>query len=127
MVFSGSELLASVAFYARRVPRQPKRPRPVTGAGRPNRRQPDECAGEDWLAEPFDDQIEETARLFAINLRTAIDETLRAIRGRSAAEVLGIDHQPLRKVMLGNSYPNLPFIENAESKLKSKAVASTHA
>jgi hypothetical protein len=97
-----------------------KGPNPETGAGRPLRRQPNEGAGEDWLAEAFSDPMQETARLFAINLSSAIEKRYGTVSGRAAASNLGIDHQSLRKILSGISYPDLPFIVNVESRLDTK-------
>ncbi|WP_431246664.1 hypothetical protein [Leifsonia xyli] len=39
------------------------------------------------------------------------------VSGREAAGRLGVDHNSLRKVLHGDTYPDLPFIANAEIKL----------
>lgn len=100
--------------------RERKGPNPETGAGRPWRRQPNDGAGENWLAERFTDPVQETARLFALNLQSAIEKEYGQVSGRTAATNLGLDHNSLRKILLGISYPDLPFIVNMEAKLNRK-------
>lgn len=88
--------------------------------GRPSRPAPNTGAGPDWLAEPFADPIPETARLFAYNLKTAIEAQYGARSPREVADALGIDHNSLRKVLAGKSYPDLVFIVKVETKLNKR-------
>ncbi|MBB2967998.1 hypothetical protein [Leifsonia aquatica] len=85
-----------------------RRPRPKPNAG----------AGQDWLAEPFLDPIQETARQFASNLDQAIKQRWGDVSGHTAAKNLGVDHNVLRRVLAGMSYPDLVFIARVELKLK---------
>jgi hypothetical protein len=85
--------------------------------GRPPRPAPNTGAGPDWLAEPFADPIPETARRFASNLKAAIQARYEAMSPREVAAALGVDHNSLRKVLAGNSYPDLVFIVKVETGL----------
>ena len=89
-------------------PEKPKgrRPRPAPNTG----------AGADWLAEPFSDPIQETARRFAINLQKAIDSRFGGESTRTIATALDLDHNSLRKILAGFSYPDLVFNVKMESK-----------
>lgn len=102
------------------MPRELKGPNPDTGAGRPARRKPNDGAGPDWLAEPFSDPIQETARQFAINLKTEIDRVYGDASGRHVAGQLHVDHNSLRKILNGISYPDLPFIVSMENAFGKK-------
>lgn len=90
-----------------------RKPRPKPRAG--------VAADADWLAEPLDDVIQETARQFAINLSAAIHHRLGGgISGRKAAEHLGVDHNSLRRILSGDAYPDLVFIITAELALNKR-------
>lgn len=68
------------------------------------------------MAEPFDDPIQETARRFAVNLQKAIEDRYGSASTRSVAGDLELDHNSLRKILAGFSYPDLVFIVKMESK-----------
>ena len=84
--------------------------------GRRPRTRPNAGAGPDWLAEPFEDAIQETARRFVINLKSAIDSRFAGESGRTIAGILEVDHNSLRKILAGVSYPDLVFIVRMETK-----------
>lgn len=88
--------------------------------GRPPRPAPNTGAGPDWLAEQFSDPVPETARLFASNLKAAVRERFGEMSPREVAAELGVDHNSLRKVLAGKSYPDLVFIVKVETKLNKR-------
>ncbi|MFJ3490676.1 hypothetical protein [Leifsonia aquatica] len=100
------------------MPPERKGPNPLTGAGRPARRPPNDGARGDWLDEKFLDPVQETARLFVVNLKTAIRRKHGDVSVHAAAELLNVDHKSLGRILSGASYPDLPFIVNLETKLE---------
>ncbi|MBT2496198.1 helix-turn-helix domain-containing protein [Microbacterium sp. ISL-59] len=67
-----------------------------------------------WPDEPSADPSGEAARRFALNLRAAIGE--RSVRG--VARDVGLDEGTIRKILLGESWPDLRTIWKLESALE---------
>jgi hypothetical protein len=80
---------------------------------RPSRPNPNAGASDGWPNERFDDPIHETARQFVVNVRQAMgDASIRA-----TASAAGIDHNTLRYVLAGESWPDLIVISRLERSL----------
>jgi transcriptional regulator with XRE-family HTH domain len=76
---------------------------------RPTRSLPKERA-QNWPTEPSDDPAGEVARQVAINLRTAIGtQSLR-----HTAEITGIHHATILKIVNGTSWPDLETLAKLE-------------
>lgn len=88
--------------------------------GRRPRTRPNAGAGSNWLADPFADPVQETARRFVINLQSAIDARFEGESGRTIAGILEVDHNSLRKILAGVSYPDLVFIVRMETKFNKR-------
>ena len=67
-----------------------------------------------WPDEPSADPSGEAARRFALNLRAAIGE--RSVRG--VARDVGLDEGTIRKILSGESWPDLRTIWKLESALE---------
>jgi ribosome-binding protein aMBF1 (putative translation factor) len=85
--------------------------------GRRPRPAPNAEADSHWIEQPQSDPVQEAARLFARNLRDAIEQRYPGHSGRSVAGQLGVDHNSLRRVLAGDTYPDLVFIVKAEGAL----------
>lgn len=72
------------------------------------------------MDEEFTDPVQETARRFAVNLKSAIQKKYGNATVHAAADLLGINHKSLGKILSGVSYPDLPFIVNMETRLGRK-------
>lgn len=66
-----------------------------------------------WPDEPSTDPVGEAARRFALNLKAAIGE--RSVR--EVAREAGLDEGTIRKVLRGESWPDLRTIWKLESAL----------
>lgn len=66
-----------------------------------------------WPSKPSSDPTGEAARRFALNLQAAIGD--RAVR--AVARDAGLDEGTIRKVLLGESWPDLRTIWKLESAL----------
>ncbi len=69
-----------------------------------------------WPDGPSTDPVGEAARRFALNLKSAIGE--RPVR--EVARDAGIDEGTVRKILLGESWPDLRTIWKLESSLDSQ-------
>jgi transcriptional regulator with XRE-family HTH domain len=76
---------------------------------RPTRTLPKERA-QNWPTEPAHDPAGEVARQVAINLRTAIG----AQSLRHTAEITGIHHATILKIVNGTSWPDLETLAKLE-------------
>ncbi|WP_290472745.1 helix-turn-helix transcriptional regulator [Leifsonia sp. 71-9] len=80
---------------------------------RPPRPNPNAGSVETWPNTKLDDPIHETARQFVLNVRKAMgDASVRATAGAA-----GIDHNTLRYVLSGESWPDLIVISRLERSL----------
>lgn len=70
----------------------------------------------EWPDQPSTDPVGEAARRFALNLKAAIGD--RAVR--EVARGAGIDEGTIRKVLLGESWPDLRTIWKLESSLETQ-------
>jgi len=69
-----------------------------------------------WPDAPSADSVGEVARRFALNLKAAIGEqSVRAV-----ARTAGIDEGTIRKILLGESWPDLRTIWKLESSLETQ-------
>lgn len=66
-----------------------------------------------WPDSPASDLIAETARQFALNLRTALD----GCSLRQAAERTGVDHTVIADILNGSTWPDLHTIARLEEGL----------
>ena len=74
------------------------------------RPKPNDGAGAEWLVTERPDFVNEVARQFAINVRAAIGDASI----RSVADQAGLDHNTLRRVLLGETWPDLIVIAKLE-------------
>ncbi|WP_410054862.1 helix-turn-helix domain-containing protein [Microbacterium sp. Mcb102] len=72
-----------------------------------------------WPDAPSTDPVGEAARRFALNLKAAIGE--RSVR--EVARAAGIDEGTIRKILLGESWPDLRTIWKLESSLDAELYA----
>jgi lambda repressor-like predicted transcriptional regulator len=78
--------------------------------GRPSRALPVELAASPWPEAPSVDPVAEVARLFVVNLRSAMaGRSLRVV----AADT-GIGHVTLQRVLTGRAWPDLQTIARLE-------------
>lgn len=70
----------------------------------------------EWPSEPSADAVGEAARRFTLNLNAAIGE--RSVR--EVARAAGIDEGTIRKILLGESWPDLRTIRKLESSLETQ-------
>lgn len=81
--------------------------------GQRSRVLPKELAGEPWPEVMSSDPLGEVARLFVVNLRTAIGN--RSVR--SVATAAGMSHGTLLNVLAGRVWPDLYTIARLEATL----------
>lgn len=70
----------------------------------------------EWPDQPSSDPASEAARRFALNLKAAIGE--RSVR--EVARDAGIDEGTIRKILLGESWPDLRTSWRLESSLETQ-------
>jgi len=77
---------------------------------RPKRLTPNDGAGAEWLVTERPDPVQEVARQFVLNVREAMgDMSVRAL-GR----FVGLDHNTLRKILSGDSWPDMIVVARLE-------------
>ncbi|GAA0430064.1 helix-turn-helix domain-containing protein [Leifsonia naganoensis] len=80
---------------------------------RPHRPLPNAGDIDGWPTRKRSDPVSETARIFSNNLRAAIDGWGYRELGRAA----GLDHNTIRKILAGESWPDLATIARLERVL----------
>ncbi|WP_157696857.1 helix-turn-helix transcriptional regulator [Leifsonia sp. 21MFCrub1.1] len=80
---------------------------------RPPRPNPNAGAEDTWPDQQLDDPVHETARQFVLKVRDAMASSSI----RSTATLAGIDHNTLRHVLAGESWPDLIVISRLERAL----------
>lgn len=71
---------------------------------------PNDGAGAEWLVTERPDPLQEVARQFVLNLR----EVAGDLSARAIGRIAGIDHNTMRKVLSGDSWPDMIVVAKLE-------------